>query len=82
LVSAPFQDVQKPEVSSFQVPELFLPDFPRGWRVILPSAVKIILNWVPLVVEAVNGLPSKKVVWRSRQGTHRKKKIAVGNERK
>jgi hypothetical protein len=44
--------------------------------------VKIILNWVPLVVEAVNGLPSKKVVWRSRQGTHRKKKIAVGNERK
>jgi hypothetical protein len=40
------------------------------------------LELVPLVVEAENGLPSKKVAWRSRQGTHRKKKIAVGNERK
>ncbi len=28
LVPAPFQVVQKPEVSSFQVPELFLPNFP------------------------------------------------------
>jgi hypothetical protein len=38
----------------------FLPDFPRGWRVIFPSGVKVILNCVPLVVEAVNALPSKK----------------------
>jgi hypothetical protein len=30
-----------------------------------PSGVKVILNWTPLGLEAVNGCPLKKVVWMS-----------------
>ena len=58
----PFQVVQKPSFDSFQVPSPRLP-VPIGWRFILPSAVKVILNLRFDGVVAVKGLPSKKVLW-------------------
>ena len=47
LASTCFQVVQRPQLSSFQVPDFLAPDFPRGSRVIVPSGMKIILNLVP-----------------------------------
>jgi hypothetical protein len=58
----PFQEVQKPSFDSFQVPSPRLP-VPIGWRFILPSAMKVILNLRFDGVVAVKGLPSKKVFW-------------------
>ena len=58
----PFHMVQKPSFDSFQVPSPLLP-VPIGWRVILPSAVKVILNLRFDGVVAVKGFPSKKVPW-------------------
>ena len=58
----PFHMVQKPSFDSFQVPSPLLP-VPIGWRFILPSAVKVILNLRFDGVVAVKGFPSKKVPW-------------------
>ena len=58
----PFHMVQKPSFDSFQVPSPLLP-VPIGWRFILPSAVKVILNLKFDGVVAVKGFPSKKVLW-------------------
>jgi len=58
----PFHMVQKPSFDSFQVPSPLLP-VPIGWRFILPSAVKVILNLRFDGVVAVKGFPSKKVFW-------------------
>src|SRR3974390_1626170 len=55
------QVVQKPVALSFHVPVLLEPDSARGSRVILPSAVNVILNLVPPGVEAVKDWPLKKV---------------------
>jgi hypothetical protein len=61
LAAAWPQAVQKPFALSFQVPVLLLPDCSTGSRVILPSGVKVILNFVPEGLAAVNGCPVKKV---------------------
>lgn len=58
----PFHMVQKPSFDSFQVPSPLLPA-PIGWRFILPSAMKVILNLKIDGVVAVKGFPSKKVFW-------------------
>ena len=58
-----FQAVQKPFVLSFHVPALTLPDCSSGSRVVLPSAVKTILNFAPDGETAVNGCPVKKVAF-------------------
>jgi hypothetical protein len=65
LVFAWPQAVQKPLALSFQVPALALPDCSSGWRVIFPSDVKVILNFVPEGDAAVNGFPVKKVAFMS-----------------
>ena len=49
------QLVQKPVALSFQIPTFVLPDGARASRVILPSGVKVIVNFVPLGETAVNG---------------------------
>ena len=59
------QAVQKPLALSFQVPALALPDCSSGSRVIFPSGVKVILNFVPESDAAVNGCPVKKVAFMS-----------------
>jgi hypothetical protein len=59
------QAVQKPLALSFQVPALALPDCSSGSRVILPSGVKVILNFAPEGDAAVNGCPVKKVAFMS-----------------
>jgi hypothetical protein len=59
------QVLQKPFALSFHVPVLVLPDCSRGSRVIFPSGVKVILNFVPEGVVALKGWPVKKVVWMS-----------------
>lgn len=66
---APAQLVQKPAGLSFQVPdfaglpaELMPPAETMGSRKALPSGVKVILNFVPLGVAAMNGWPLKNVV--------------------
>lgn len=60
---APAQLVQKPAGLSRQVPDFEGPPAePIGSRRALPSAVKVILNLVPLGVAAVNGWPLKNVV--------------------
>jgi hypothetical protein len=61
-----FQVVQKPFALSFHVPALALPDDPSsGSRVIIPSGVNVILNFVPESDTAVNGCPVKKVAFMS-----------------
>ena len=57
------QVVQKPFALSFHVPALPLPDCSSGSRVIFPSGIKVILNFVPESDAAVNGCPAKKVVF-------------------
>jgi len=59
------QVVQKPFALSFHVPVSVWPDCARGSRVILPLGINVILNFVPLGVEAVKGWPLKKVAWMS-----------------
>src|SRR5207245_4389619 len=59
----PFQVVQKPSLSSFQVPSPLRPAFPTGWRRTLPSGVNTILNLMFESVDEVNGWPLKKVAW-------------------
>ncbi len=60
---APAQLVQKPAGLSLQVPDFAGPPAaPIGSRKALPSGVKVILNFVPLGVAAVNGWPLKNVV--------------------
>ncbi len=51
----PFHIVQKPSFVSFQVPSPLEPDLETGSRVILPSAVKTILNFTFDGVDEVNG---------------------------
>jgi predicted permease len=58
-----FQVVQNPVALSFHVPALPLPACSSGSRVILPSGVKVILNFVPEGDTAVNGCPLKKVAF-------------------
>src|SRR5271163_1124342 len=60
----PFQVLQKPSLSSFQLPSPLAPPLPTGVRVTLPSGVKTILNFTPPdgVVE-VKVSPVKKVDW-------------------
>src|SRR5262249_3699228 len=53
----------KPSFESFQVPADFEPPVPAGSRVILPSAVNVILYLRLPVAAAVNGVPVKKVSW-------------------
>ena len=50
---------------SFQVPALALPDCSSGSRVIFPSGVKFILNFVPEGDADVKGCPVKKVAFMS-----------------
>jgi hypothetical protein len=57
---ARFQVVQKPFALSFHVPALLLPDCSRGSRVIFPSGVKVILNFVPERATARERLPGKE----------------------
>ncbi len=54
--------VQKPVLLSFHVPPILVPDCATGSRITLPSDVKVILNLVPLGVEAMKGWPLKKVL--------------------
>jgi hypothetical protein len=56
---------QNPLALSFQVPALALPDCSSGSRVIFPSGVKVILNFVPEGDAAVNGCPVKNVAFMS-----------------
>ena len=49
------QAVQNPLALSFHVPAFFVPARSSGSRVILPSAVKIIVNLAPERLVAVNG---------------------------
>src|ERR1700731_4383613 len=60
----PFQVLQKPSLSSFQLPSPLAPPLPTGVRVTLPSGVNTILNFTPPdgVVE-VKASPVKKVDW-------------------
>src|SRR4029077_12370380 len=59
----PFQVVQKPSLSSFQVPSPLRPAFPSGWRRTLPSGVNTILNLMCEGVDDVNAWLLKKVAW-------------------
>jgi hypothetical protein len=54
--------VQKPLAFSFHAPALFVPDCSKDSRVILPSGVKVILNFVPDGLVAVKAWPVKNVV--------------------
>src|SRR5207302_4935682 len=63
LAVEPFHVVQKPSLVNFQVPSPLAPLFASGSRVILPSAVKTILNFTFEGVEDVNGWPLKNVAW-------------------
>src|ERR1700688_4719619 len=63
LALLPFQVVQKPFLSSFQVPSPLRPAFPSGWRETLPSGVNTIVNLMFEGVDDVNGWPLKKVAW-------------------
>src|SRR2546423_14078 len=58
----PFQVVQKPSAESFQVPSDLGPGLLSGSRVILPSAVNVILNLTLDGVAAVKAWPLKNVV--------------------
>jgi hypothetical protein len=53
--------VQNPVLLSFHLPPVGVPDCATGSRITFPSDVKVILNLVPLGVEAVKGWPLKKV---------------------
>src|SRR5580704_16802327 len=58
----PFQVLQKPSLSSFQLPSPLAPPLPTGVRVTLPSGVNTILNFTPPDgVVAVKASPVKKV---------------------
>ena len=61
LVLEPFHVVQKPVLSSFQVPVSLTPALPAGSRVILPSAANDIVYLMFFGVAAVNGWPLKNV---------------------
>src|SRR4029453_3112784 len=52
----PFQVVQKPSFVSFQVPSAFEPPEPTGSRVILPSALNIILSRIPRMTHCIEQL--------------------------
>src|SRR5260370_35611800 len=56
----PFQGVQKPSLSSFQVPSPLAPARLAGSRVLLPSALNTILNLTPRGSGASNCCPLKK----------------------
>jgi len=60
----PFQVLQKPSLSSFQLPSPLAPPFVSGVRVTLPSGVNTILNFTPPDgVVALKASPVKKVDW-------------------
>src|SRR5580700_5904122 len=60
----PFQVLQKPSLSSFQLPSPLAPPFASGVRVTLPSGVNTILNFTPPDgVVALKASPVKKVDW-------------------
>src|SRR5271170_4654096 len=60
----PFQVLQNPSLSSFQLPSPLAPPLPTGVRVTLPSGVNTILNFTPPDgVVAVKASPVKKVDW-------------------
>src|SRR5260370_32827340 len=48
----PFQGVQNPSLSSFQVPSPFTPTFPTGWRTNLAFGVNTMLD---VMLEGVDG---------------------------
>jgi len=68
---------QKPFALSFHVPALPLPDCSSGSRVIFPSGVKVILNFVLEGDAAVNGYPVKKVAFMSFGATGSAAKAAL-----
>jgi hypothetical protein len=63
LAPAFFHVVQKPSFDSFHVPSPLPPPPLAAARVILPSAVNVILNLTLELVAAVNGWPVKNVDW-------------------